>query len=81
MMFMGMAPFGALLSGTLATHIGAPMTVALGGAVCVLGAVGFALRMPSLREEARQLIVAQQLAGGNPAEEITSAGSAVPTRA
>jgi MFS family permease len=81
MMFMGMAPFGALLSGTLANHIGAPMTVALGGAVCIFGAVGFALRMPSLREEARRLIIAQQMAGGDPAEEITGAGSAVPTRA
>lgn len=81
MMFMGMAPFGALLSGALANHIGAPMTVALGGAVCILGAIGFALRMPSLREEARRLIVAQQMTGGDPAEEITGAGTAVPTRA
>ncbi|MBF0480341.1 MAG: MFS transporter [Desulfovibrionaceae bacterium] len=36
MMFMGMAPFGALLSGSLAHVIGAPATVAAGGAACVL---------------------------------------------
>ena len=32
MMFMGMAPFGALFAGWLAERIGAPRTVALGGA-------------------------------------------------
>ena len=31
MMFMGMAPFGALFAGNLAEHIGAPRTVAVGG--------------------------------------------------
>src|SRR5215467_11424925 len=33
MMFMGMAPFGALFAGVLANRLGAPITVALGGAV------------------------------------------------
>ena len=36
MMFMGMAPFGALLAGALAHRLGAPITVALGGAVCIV---------------------------------------------
>ena len=36
MMFMGMAPFGALLSGGLAHLIGARATVTAGGVVCVL---------------------------------------------
>ncbi|PKN09667.1 MAG: MFS transporter [Deltaproteobacteria bacterium HGW-Deltaproteobacteria-8] len=36
MMFMGMAPFGALLSGTLAHMIGAQATVTAGGVACVL---------------------------------------------
>src|ERR1700741_5295707 len=31
MMFMGMAPIGALLGGALAEHLGAPLTVSLGG--------------------------------------------------
>ena len=31
MMFMGMAPFGALLAGVLAGRLGAPATVAAGG--------------------------------------------------
>jgi MFS family permease len=72
MMFMGMAPIGALLAGTLAGRIGAPKTVALGGLVCVVGGLIFLLRLPALRDEARQLIVSLEMAGGNPAEEITS---------
>jgi MFS family permease len=41
MMFMGMAPFGALLAGVAADWMGAPWTVAAGGLVCLLGAAGF----------------------------------------
>lgn len=72
MMFMGMAPFGALLAGALAQSIGAPATVALGGAVCMLGALVFGLRLPALRDEARQMIVAMQMTGGDPPEEVTA---------
>ena len=71
MMFMGMAPFGALLAGVLANHLGAPLTVALGGAVCILGAIGFALRLPVLRKAAQPLFIAQEMAAGHPAEEMT----------
>jgi len=69
MVFMGMAPFGALLAGALANRVGAPTTLFIGGAVCIAGAVAFGLRLPALRDEARQLIVAMQPAGGDPAEE------------
>ncbi len=41
MMFMGMAPFGALLSGDLADRIGPPATIAAGGALCMLGALAY----------------------------------------
>lgn len=74
MMFMGMAPIGALLAGTLAQRIGAPETVALGGAVCIVGALVFGLRLPALRAEAREIIVALQMTGGDPAEEMTNTG-------
>ncbi|MEZ5314191.1 MAG: MFS transporter [Thermoanaerobaculia bacterium] len=70
MMFMqGMAPLGALLAGSLATQIGAPATVAAGGAVCLVGAAIFARRLPHLRDEARQMIVALQMTAGDPPEE------------
>ncbi len=80
MMFMGMAPFGALLAGFLAERIGAPNTVALGGLVCIAGACVFALRLSSLRVQARQLIVAQQVAAGEPPEEATGGAVAVERR-
>jgi MFS family permease len=51
----GMVPFGSLLSGVLARHLGAPNTVRLGGAACALGAAAFALALPRLREEVRPI--------------------------
>ena len=70
MMFMGMAPFGALLAGAIAHHLGAPLTVALGGAVCIMGSLVFGWKWPALRGEARQLIVAQGMRSGEPPEEM-----------
>jgi MFS family permease len=70
MMFMGMAPFGAFFGGALASRIGAPMTVAVGGIACVFGAIWFGRALPELRIEARRLIVAQGLAGGEPVQEL-----------
>jgi MFS family permease len=61
MMFMGMAPVGSLFAGVLADKIGAPWTVALGGFGSMAGAAVFLRHVPSLRFEARQLIVAQGL--------------------
>jgi MFS family permease len=49
MAFMGMAPFGSLLAGTMASAIGAPWTVILNGAVVVLGGAWFVTRLPALR--------------------------------
>ncbi|HUO13825.1 MAG TPA: MFS transporter [Verrucomicrobiae bacterium] len=73
MMFMGMAPLGALLGGALSDRLGAPLTVAIGGLASVVGAVWFGMHLPKIRVEARKLILAQQMAGGQPAEaELTS---------
>jgi MFS family permease len=89
MMFMGMAPIGALLAGSLAGRWGAPKTVAAGGVLCVLGALVFRWRLPRLRSQARQLILALESAAGHPPEEITGDrvtsaasvdGSLAPTR-
>jgi MFS family permease len=71
MMFMGMAPLGSLMGGALADRLGAPWTVALGGLASVAGSVWFGLQLPQIRGEARKLILAQQMAGGEPAEEMT----------
>lgn len=72
MMFMGMAPFGALFGGSLADKIGAPLTVSIGAIACLGGAAIFGLRLPKLRVEARRLIVAQAMAGGEPAVGLTA---------
>jgi MFS family permease len=72
MMFMGLAPIGALLGGALSDRLGAPLTVAIGGLASVVGAWWFALQLPKIRVEARQLIVAQAMTGGEPAEEMTA---------
>ena len=71
MMFMGMAPLGALAAGVLAAPLGARPTVAIGGVVCVAGGVVFGATLPRLRERARELIIAQQVTAGAPPDEAT----------
>jgi MFS family permease len=71
MMFMGMAPFGALLGGAMADRMGAPITVAVGGVASIAGGIWFGRQLPVFRGEARQLIIAQAMAGGEPAEEMS----------
>jgi MFS family permease len=68
MMFMGLAPLGSLMGGALSDRIGAPMTVAIGGLAAVAGAWWFSTQLPHIRAEARKLIIAQAMAGGEPAQ-------------
>jgi MFS family permease len=49
MAFLGVAPLGSLLAGGVAALVGAPMTLTLAGAVCIVAASVFASRLPSLR--------------------------------
>jgi MFS family permease len=72
MMFMGLAPVGALLGGAMSDRLGAPLTVAIGGLAALAGAWWFAVQLPKIRVEARQLMVAQAMAGGAPSEEMTA---------
>jgi predicted MFS family arabinose efflux permease len=72
MMFMGMAPFGALMGGALADRLGAPLTVTIGAVACLGGAAWFGSHLPKIRIEARQLIVAQGVVGGEPSEGTTA---------
>lgn len=55
MAFMGMGTLGALASGWLATMIGAPTTVALGGLGCLATTVWFARVRPALRALVRPI--------------------------
>jgi MFS family permease len=83
MAFMGMAPFGSLLAGTLAHAIppmpmwfvggtplaGAQWTVILNGVVVVLGAAWFVTRLPALRRVVRPIY---QEMGIIPAREMAA---------
>jgi MFS family permease len=57
MAFMGATPVGSLIAGFLASKIGAPWTVFIGGIVCIFGALFFAKRLPILRELVRPIYV------------------------
>jgi MFS family permease len=72
MMFMGMAPFGSLFAGGIAEHLGAPFTVSVGAVACIGAAFLFFFHLPKIRVEARQLIFAQEVAGGEPSVEMTA---------
>jgi MFS family permease len=53
--FLGMAPLGSLIAGALASRIGAPWTVRLGGICCILGAILFARQLPKIRQIVRPI--------------------------
>jgi MFS family permease len=55
MAFMGMAPFGSLLAGTMAHKVGAPWTVVLNGAAVLLGAAWFTTQLPAMRSAIRPI--------------------------
>ncbi len=53
--FMGMAPFGSLLAGSMAHWIGAPRTVMFTGSCCIAGGLWFWSRLPAIRREMRPI--------------------------
>lgn len=55
MAFVGMSPFGSLLAGGLAHYLGAPHTVIVTGAACVLGSVWFSFELPAVRNIMRPI--------------------------
>ena len=57
MAFMGMAPFGSLVGGSLAGRIGAPNTLIISGASCILGAFLFLRKLPALRIMVRPIYI------------------------
>ena len=55
--FVGMAPIGSLLAGALASVIGAPWTLFIGGVAILVGAGVFARKLPQLKEKIRPIYV------------------------
>lgn len=68
MAFVGMAPWGSLLAGGLASRIGAPNTLIITGLCCMGGAAWFAARLDTVRDAIRpiyrQLGIIPELASG-----------------
>jgi MFS family permease len=55
MAFMGMAPFGSLAGGSLASRIGAPYALILAGTSCLVGSFLFAKKLPFIRQMIRPI--------------------------
>ena len=49
--FVGTAPFGSLLSGSLAHVIGAQRTVIFSGVMCILGSILFSTQLKTIHRE------------------------------
>lgn len=50
MSIVGIAPFGSLLIGELAKSIGTTITILIGGAACIIGALVFLRKLPELKK-------------------------------
>ncbi|HVU86212.1 MAG TPA: MFS transporter [Pirellulales bacterium] len=86
MAFMGMAPFGSLLAGSVATELGIRWTLALAGLVCVTAGGIFALHLRAIRPLIRPIYIAKgilpavvadpQAATDIPADELAALSEA-----
>lgn len=63
--FLGMYPLGSLAGGALATHIGAPATMAIGGCFCTSAALLLWRRMPALRAHLRPIYEKLEISNKN----------------
>jgi len=57
MAFMGTAPFGSLLTGKVASMLGAPNTLIFGGILCIVGSVFFWSKLSEIRRIVRPIYV------------------------
>jgi MFS family permease len=70
MAFMGTAPFGSLLAGSLAKITGVSVTLLTGGIFCILGAIVFAYKLPGLSKIVNSVYSKQKLSMTEPISEI-----------
>ncbi|HEX7018747.1 MAG TPA: MFS transporter, partial [Gemmatimonadaceae bacterium] len=57
MAVLGTAPIGSLIAGMIASRAGAPITIAVGGFLCVFSGAWFASQLPTLRRHVRPIYV------------------------
>lgn len=55
MSFLGTIPFGNLLAGFLANHIGATNTLIIDGIACIIGSIYFMRQLPALKRSIRPI--------------------------
>lgn len=63
MCFLGMAPVGNFIAGSIASHIGAPATLLMNGLCCTIAACLFALKIRSWRDAIRPVYQRLGMAG------------------
>lgn len=56
MAFLGMAPLGGLIAGSVAGHLGAPATAMINGGCCLVGALALMRGLPAIRDELRSAL-------------------------
>ena len=57
MAFFGSVPVGSLISGVVATYVGATLTIRMGGSVCIAAGLWYATRLPALRAAIRPIYI------------------------
>jgi len=67
MAFFGTSPIGSLLGGFAADRIGAPVTIGIGGAICLASGMWFASRLPALRLLVRPIYIERGIIPAPPA--------------
>jgi MFS family permease len=70
MAFMGTAPFGSILAGSMAKVTGVTDTILIGGISCVLGALIFAYKLPGLNKMIHSIYVRLNLMPAEIVSEI-----------
>jgi MFS family permease len=62
--FMGMVPLGTLIAGSIASAIGAPLTLRINGAVCIIACLIFIFRLPKWRRQVHPIYVEKGILTG-----------------
>jgi predicted MFS family arabinose efflux permease len=57
MAYFGTTPFGSLAAGAVSARIGAPYTLAIGGALCLVGVAWFSSRLTMLHQDIQPIFV------------------------
>jgi MFS family permease len=72
MAFLGTAPVGSLLAGVVADRVGAPATIALGGALCIVAGLWLAFKLPALRVLVRPIYIERGILAATEGEFLTA---------